>query len=136
MTIYFYILYFRTYTNETSQFLAPYDVSIKQTNPDQSVTMNANATFVSEHSVVAAQPKPSIAHTSNAMQSAQLNTSVSNSDVSRNDKVPQQRSWNPFEDPTPFNQMTEDHIIDEEFEKIGQRGSQSSKILNSIAAMF
>lgn len=35
--------------------------------------------------------------------------------------------WNPFEDPTPFSQMTEDHIFDAEFDSIRQRGSQSSK---------
>lgn len=35
--------------------------------------------------------------------------------------------WNPFEDPTPFSQMTEDHIFEAEFDAIRQRGSQSSK---------
>lgn len=34
--------------------------------------------------------------------------------------------WNPFEDPAPFSQMTEDHIFGAEFDKI-KRGSQSSK---------
>lgn len=34
--------------------------------------------------------------------------------------------WNPFEDSTPFSQMTEDHIFGAEFDKI-RRGSQSSK---------
>ncbi|KAJ9576666.1 hypothetical protein L9F63_025436, partial [Diploptera punctata] len=33
--------------------------------------------------------------------------------------------WNPFEDSTPFSQMTEDHIFGAEFDKI-RRGSQSS----------
>nr|CAD7257822.1 unnamed protein product [Timema shepardi] len=33
--------------------------------------------------------------------------------------------WNPFEDATPFNQLTEDHIFGAEFDKI-RRGSQSS----------
>ncbi|XP_052869202.1 AP2-associated protein kinase 1 isoform X2 [Anopheles cruzii] len=35
-------------------------------------------------------------------------------------------NWNPFGDPTPFAQMTEDHIFGEEFDKIRQQGSQSS----------
>ena len=34
--------------------------------------------------------------------------------------------WNPFEDSTPFSQMTEDHIFGAEFDKI-RKGSQSSK---------
>lgn len=36
--------------------------------------------------------------------------------------------WNPFEEDQPFNQMTEDHIFGEEFDKI-RRGSQSSKFI-------
>jgi hypothetical protein len=30
--------------------------------------------------------------------------------------------WNPFEDTTPFNQVTEDHIFGAEFDKIRQEG--------------
>lgn len=33
--------------------------------------------------------------------------------------------WNPFEDPTPFNQMTEDHIIEAEFDAIRDRNGRS-----------
>lgn len=33
--------------------------------------------------------------------------------------------WNPFEDPKPFCQLTEDHLFGAEFDKI-RRGSQSS----------
>lgn len=29
--------------------------------------------------------------------------------------------WNPFEDPTPFNQMTEDHIYEAEFDALRDR---------------
>ncbi|XP_064085639.1 uncharacterized protein LOC135200861 isoform X3 [Macrobrachium nipponense] len=36
------------------------------------------------------------------------------------------RAWNPFNDMTPFSQMSEDHIFGAEFDKI-RRGSQSSK---------
>ena len=35
-------------------------------------------------------------------------------------------AWNPFEE-APFSQMTEDHIFEAEFDKLRQRGSQSSK---------
>lgn len=31
--------------------------------------------------------------------------------------------WNPFEDPTPFNQMTEDHIYEAEFDALRDRPS-------------
>lgn len=33
--------------------------------------------------------------------------------------------WNPFEDPTPFNQMTEDNIIEAEFDAIRDRNGRS-----------
>lgn len=34
--------------------------------------------------------------------------------------------WNPFDDPSPFCQLSEDHLFGAEFDKI-RRGSQSSK---------
>ena len=34
--------------------------------------------------------------------------------------------WNPFEDTTPFGEMSEDHIFVAEFDKL-RRGSQSSE---------
>lgn len=34
--------------------------------------------------------------------------------------------WNPFDDPSPFCQLNEDHLFGAEFDKI-RRGSQSSK---------
>lgn len=43
--------------------------------------------------------------------------------------------WNPFEDPTPFSQMTEDHIFDAEFDAIRQRGSQTSKYIRRQIAI-
>ena len=36
------------------------------------------------------------------------------------------RAWNPFNDMTPFSQMSEDNIFGAEFDKI-RRGSQSSE---------
>jgi len=35
--------------------------------------------------------------------------------------------WNPFDDPSPFCQLHEDHLFGAEFDKI-RRGSQSSKL--------
>lgn len=43
--------------------------------------------------------------------------------------------WNPFEDPAPFNQLTEDHLFGAEFDKI-KRGSQSSKKCVTVANLF
>lgn len=40
-------------------------------------------------------------------------------------------NWNPFEEATPFSQLTEDHIFGAEFDKIRQgTGSQSSKYIS------
>lgn len=35
--------------------------------------------------------------------------------------------WNPFEDPTPFNQMTEDHIFEAEFDALRERNGQAGE---------
>lgn len=43
--------------------------------------------------------------------------------------------WNPFEDSTPFSQMTEDHIFGAEFDKI-RRGSQSSKCFCVLTGLY
>lgn len=77
-----------------------------------------------------------------AVRPNQLTSSMSNSELSKSIGLdPQQTSnigeqivrksigkWNPFEDPTPFSQMTEDHIFDAEFDAIRQRGSQNSMV--------
>lgn len=63
-----------------------------------------------------------------------FSTSISNSELAKTlddadvvQRTPIKGKWNPFEDPTPFSQMTEDHIFDAEFDAIRQRGSQTSK---------
>ena len=45
-------------------------------------------------------------------------------------------TWNPFGDPTPFSQMTEDHIFGAEFDKIRQQGSQGSKLTFSRSTVY
>ncbi len=64
----------------------------------------------------------------------QFSSSISNSEIAKTfddpdamKRAPSKGKWNPFEDPTPFSQMTEDHIFDAEFDAIRQRGSQTSK---------
>lgn len=59
----------------------------------------------------------------------QLKSSISNAELpttkeknsikpNRNEQL---SKWNPFEDPTPFNQMTEDHIYEAEFDALRDR---------------
>lgn len=57
---------------------------------------------------------------------------MSNSELSNNQGSDQLitrdlSKWNPFEDRTPFSQMTEDHIFGAEFDKIRREGSQNSE---------
>lgn len=44
--------------------------------------------------------------------------------------------WNPFEDPTPFNQMTEDHIYEAEFDALRDRPNGESPSHISITKIF
>lgn len=103
------------YATETSQFLAPFESSMKQ------------------RAGPAAEDSP-VEEVSSAPK-AQAGISASTTDVSRPIE-PDNRSlsadvadWNPFGEP-PFSQITEDHIFGAEFDKI-RRGSQSSKFLTS-----
>jgi len=69
---------------------------------------------------------------SSATRPMQLAVSVSSSELSKDTSAGNMSvtkdisTWNPFEDPTPFSQMTEDHIFGAEFDKI-REGSQTSK---------
>ena len=68
-------------------------------------------------------------HLSGSISSSELNRPV---DVPPSSSVSEQTirkgigKWNPFEDPTPFSQMTEELIFDAEFDAIRHRGSQNS----------
>lgn len=95
----------KAYTTETSQFLAPYDVSSNNYQPAAS-SGSGNNSEQNLHSIPASFESRS--------SNPQLNPAG------------QQQPWNPFGDPTPFSQMTEDHIFGEEFDKIRQQGSQGS----------
>ncbi|XP_028132528.2 uncharacterized protein LOC114327995 [Diabrotica virgifera virgifera] len=98
----------KAYASETSQFLAPFESSIKPrsvTSPTESCE-DPNRTL------------------------APMGTSASTKDLSRA-MGPDSRSlsadvadWNPFEE-APFSQLTEDHIFGAEFDKI-RRGSSNS----------
>nr|XP_023024483.1 uncharacterized protein LOC111512577 [Leptinotarsa decemlineata] len=97
----------KTYASETSQFLAPFESSMKpRSNNSPTEPEDLNRIL------------------------APMGTSASTTDLSH-PLGPDSRSlsadvadWNPFEE-TPFSQMTEDHIFGAEFDKI-RRGSGSS----------
>ncbi|XP_012264395.2 AP2-associated protein kinase 1 isoform X2 [Athalia rosae] len=98
----------KVFANETSQFLAPYEASVKPRSGGSSppdVPMDA---------------KPSIG--SSASHGELSSTTAGADGRSLSAEV---AAWNPFEDTQPFNQLTEDHIFGAEFDKI-RRGSNSS----------
>lgn len=97
------------YASETSQFLAPYESSMKSRTSD-SPPMQSD---VARGPMVPPGVSASTADVNHpiAPDSRSLSADVAD--------------WNPFEEP-PFSQMTEDHIFGEEFDKI-RRGSQSSE---------
>lgn len=98
----------KVYATETSQFLAPYESSIKsRTNETSPTTTDLSKTPLA--------PPGSSASTTDLSHPIGPDTRSLSADVA---------DWNPFEDP-PFSQMSEDHIFGAEFDKI-RRGSQSS----------
>ncbi|CAG2061195.1 unnamed protein product, partial [Timema podura] len=110
----------KVFASETSQFLAPYEASVKSrsgSNSPPEVHGNNSASrstnIPDTHNRHLMGVSVSQGELSNMAVSASLSLSADVAD------------WNPFEDATPFNQLTEDHIFGAEFDKI-RRGSQSS----------
>ncbi|XP_067008886.2 BMP-2-inducible protein kinase [Anabrus simplex] len=108
----------KVFANETSQFLAPYEASVKSRsgsnsppdNPDSAASKGVNIPESHRHLVGVSASHGEL---SNALSAGGRSLSADIAD------------WNPFEDSTPFSQLTEDHIFGAEFDKI-RRGSQSS----------
>ncbi|XP_023247069.1 uncharacterized protein LOC106642952 [Copidosoma floridanum] len=99
---------FRVFANETSQFLAPYEASVKPRTEDTSSPPE-----------IPVDMKPGIGASASHGELSSISTTENRSlsvDVA---------AWNPFEDAQPFSQLTEDHIFGAEFDKI-RRGSNSS----------
>ncbi|XP_015121833.1 AP2-associated protein kinase 1 isoform X2 [Diachasma alloeum] len=97
----------KVFANETSQFLAPYDASVRphsgestppEVKPDGRPVIGTSASHGELSGV-------------SGVEGRSLSADVA--------------AWNPFEDTQPFNQLTEDHIFGAEFDKI-RRGSNSS----------
>ncbi|XP_015590213.1 BMP-2-inducible protein kinase isoform X2 [Cephus cinctus] len=100
----------RVFANETSQFLAPYEASVKP---------RSGGTTPPE---VPADIRPSIGASASHVRVGELSSVASVEGRSLSADV---AAWNPFEDTQPFSQLTEDHIFGAEFDKI-RRGSNSS----------
>ncbi|KAJ8669665.1 hypothetical protein QAD02_000924 [Eretmocerus hayati] len=97
----------KVFANETTQFLAPYEASVKHHHE------NVSPAEVSTD--VRSGIGASASH-------GELSSVRSSEDRSLTSNV---ATWNPFEDVQPFHQLTEDHIFGAEFDKI-RRGSNSS----------
>lgn len=100
----------KAFASETTQFLAPYEASVKSRSEDVStpeVLTGVRLCLGSSTSHVRIGELSSITATEGRSLSADV------------------AAWNPFEDVQPFNQLTEDHIFGAEFDKI-RRGSNAS----------
>ncbi|XP_066149300.1 AP2-associated protein kinase 1 isoform X1 [Euwallacea fornicatus] len=99
----------KAFATETTQFLAPFESSLKPKSRD-------SPTQTCGENVVTA-PMGSSASTNDVSHPIGSDGRSLSADVA---------GWNPFEESTPFSQMTEDHIFGAEFDKIRQgNGSQS-----------
>ncbi|KAL0127978.1 hypothetical protein PUN28_003317 [Cardiocondyla obscurior] len=100
---------YRAFASETTQFLAPYEASVKPRSDDTATTPPE----------LPSDTRPCIATSASHGELSSLMGSEGRSlsaDVA---------AWNPFEDVQPFNQLTEDHLFGAEFDKI-RRGSNTS----------
>ncbi|XP_037957091.1 serine-rich adhesin for platelets [Teleopsis dalmanni] len=134
----------KTFANETSQFLAPYDQSVKNRNTNMSsgdecaITSSCSASvsttfggsnpglFLSPtHTPQQIHAQPITGSISNTELTTTKNVTASADVINRGSLEGHVDAWNPFEE-QPFSQMTEDHIFEAEFDKLRQRGSQGS----------
>ncbi|XP_058977355.1 AP2-associated protein kinase 1-like isoform X2 [Musca domestica] len=113
----------KTFANETSQFLAPYDQSVKSRSGNMTeASVPANNYGGSNPGLFVPPPQSSISNSelTSTSQTQQISRSTMRDTIAARVDV-----WNPFEE-QPFSQMTEDNIFEAEFDKIRQRGSQGS----------
>ncbi|XP_021922195.1 uncharacterized protein LOC110831003 isoform X6 [Zootermopsis nevadensis] len=108
----------KVFANETSQFLAPYEASVRSRSgsnspPESAVNNTSRAANIPDTHRHLVGVSASHGELSSAVTAGGRSLSADIAD------------WNPFEDSTPFSLMTEDHIFGAEFDKI-RRGSQSS----------
>ncbi|XP_060520244.1 uncharacterized protein LOC132698277 [Cylas formicarius] len=100
----------KVFASETTLFLAPFESSIKprpRDSPTQACTNEVTKQMA---------PMGSSASTTDVSQPLGADSRSLSADVA---------DWNPFEEPSSFGHLTEDHIFGAEFDRI-RRGSQSS----------
>ncbi|XP_076628344.1 numb-associated kinase isoform X2 [Colletes latitarsis] len=97
----------KAFANETTQFLAPYEASVKSRSEDGTSPE------------VLTDIRPCLG---TSASHGELSSVIATEGRSLSADV---AAWNPFEDVEPFNQLTEDHIFGAEFDKI-RRGSNTS----------
>ncbi|XP_012062779.1 PREDICTED: uncharacterized protein LOC105626079 [Atta cephalotes] len=101
----------KAFATETTQFLAPYEASVKPRSDDPTTPPE-----------LPSDTRPCIATSASHVRVGELSSLMGSEERSLSVDV---ATWNPFEDVQPFNQLTEDHIFGAEFDKI-RRGSNTS----------
>ncbi|XP_066593993.1 uncharacterized protein Nak isoform X3 [Prorops nasuta] len=101
----------KAFASETTQFLAPYEASVKSRTDVSTPTGG-----------ISTEKKSCIGNSASHVRIGELARVPCSEGRSLSAEV---AAWNPFEDAQPFNQLTEDHIFGAEFDKI-RRGSSSS----------
>ncbi|XP_017757227.1 PREDICTED: AP2-associated protein kinase 1 isoform X2 [Eufriesea mexicana] len=100
----------KAFASETTQFLAPYEASVKSRTEDVNTLE------------VLTGIRPCLGSSASHVRIGELSSVTATEGRSLSADV---AAWNPFEDVQPFNQLTEDHIFGAEFDKI-RRGSNTS----------
>ena len=100
---------FRTYADETNEFL-------KSFVPPSAGSRDAADAVAARRAATSTSPPDQMSATDGAAVTVGGGAAL----------VGHVAVWNPFDDPSPFCQLSEDHLFGAEFDKI-RRGSQSSK---------
>lgn len=101
--------FFRAYAAATSQFLAPFESSIKTRGSDSPVTVEHDDTNRLVTSIGNSASTIELSHSA-IQDSRSLSADIAD--------------WNPFEE-VPFMNMSEDHIFGAEFDKIRESSTSS-----------
>ncbi|KAI5703107.1 hypothetical protein M8J75_007763 [Diaphorina citri] len=113
----------KIFADETSQFLAPYEASVKRPEhsspPDVDTTLYTGSGVTHEsYPNINMNPLATCNNPSTPGTASLVARSVSGGEVDSRSLSAEVNSWNPFEDTAPFSQLSEDHIFGAEFDKI------------------
>lgn len=117
----------RTFANETSQFLAPYDQSVKSRSGSGGEAA-AGTNYCGSNPGLFVGPPSQSSVSNSELTTATQTSQINRASIGETTIAARVDTWNPFEE-QPFSQMTEDNIFEAEFDKIRQRGSQGSMYL-------